>query len=213
MTTLAKNSLNVQVTGTLRRIYIPRTSWQSVFFWWRVRLRKLNLTARLRRSVLSMIFYLAQLLRVHNEPRASTSANQVSEPWRLFPKGPQIWNFPPPVEFVNRVLEKGQERVVGQWKHEASGWTMVTVSPPPTMGPAMRTILYFYGSGFINRITVWHWSFIGYLSRWLDAEVVAVPYPIGQNNPGHEWRPALIRIYREFVERAGDKEIIMAGDR
>ncbi|KAF8315704.1 alpha/beta-hydrolase [Clavulina sp. PMI_390] len=213
---MAKSPFDVQVTGTLRRIYIPRTSWQSVFFWWRVRLRKLNIVARLRRSFLSAILSLVQILPVRKQPPPSELVTQTPipppEPWRLYAKGPQVWDFPPPVNFVNRLLEKGQERVFGQWKHETSGWTMITVSPPPTAGPARRTILYLYGSGFMNRITVWHWSFIGYLSRWLDAEVVAVPYPVGQDNPGHEWRSALLDIYREFIQRAGNKEVIIAGD-
>ncbi|KAF8310290.1 alpha/beta-hydrolase [Clavulina sp. PMI_390] len=93
---------------------------------------------------------------------------------------------------------------------------MTIVSPPTASNDPSairRTIFYLHGSGFMHPpIINWHWAFVGYLSRWLNAEVVMVPYPLGPNNPGPEWRPQLLSIYKDFVARAGDKEVILAGD-
>ncbi|KAF8309635.1 alpha/beta-hydrolase [Clavulina sp. PMI_390] len=186
------------VTGTIKRVYIPRTSWQSVFFWWNLRFQKLFAQIALRG--IGIVYHIRRLFGITTPP-----------PWPTLPKGPQVWDFPPPAKVVNKLVESGQERVFGQWKHEESGWVMTTVSPPPTT-TIQRTVFYIHGSGFMTPIIPWHWSLIGYLSRKLDAEVVVVPYPLGSNNPGQEWRPALVSVYNEFVQRAGDKEIILAGD-
>ncbi|KAF8323676.1 alpha/beta-hydrolase [Clavulina sp. PMI_390] len=196
--TLTNTPFEPSVTGTVKRIYIPRTSWQAVNFWWGWRLRKF---------IGHMILGIFRIkFRIRRAFGKSTAPRRL-----VLPKGPQVWHFPPDAKLVNRLLESDQERVFGQWTNQESGWVMTIVSPPPTT-TIRRTILYFHGSGFQMPILPWHWSFVGYLSRWLDAEVAVVPYPLGTNNPGPEWRPSLVSVYREFLDRAGDKEAILAGD-
>ncbi|KAF8319626.1 alpha/beta-hydrolase [Clavulina sp. PMI_390] len=189
------------ITGTVKRAYVPRKSWRAVIFWWAWRFQKVFF--QLRRNLYRRI------RRLIGQP--------VPPPWPevIFPKGPQIWGLPPPA-LVNRMLESDRKRAITQWEHEESGWVMPIVSPltdSKESSAVRRTIFYLYGSGFTDPpIMKWHWAFIGYLSRWLDAELVVVPYPVGPNNPGPEWRPTLLRIYKEFLANAGDKEIILAGD-
>lgn len=60
---------------------------------------------------------------------------------------------------------------------------------------------------------MWHWGYIGHLSRELDAEVIVVPYPLAPTNNGLEIMPVMVQVYQAFRERAGDSEIIVAGDR
>ncbi|KAF8320474.1 alpha/beta-hydrolase [Clavulina sp. PMI_390] len=190
--------------GTLKRINIPRRgSWHTTFFWSFLYLRRFFLS-----SSNSFSSVLGSLDPRHLVGRAPP----ITPPWTDFPAGPQVWDFPPNAKDANRVLEKGQDRAFGQWKNEESGWVMTTVSPPAGSPAPQRTILYFHGSGFQSPINGFHWGFSSYLSLRLDAEVVVVPYPLGPNNPGPQWRPALLSVYREFVDRAGDKEIILAGD-
>ncbi|KAF8308877.1 alpha/beta-hydrolase [Clavulina sp. PMI_390] len=192
--------------GTLRRLYLPRTSRSSSFLWW---------TLWVRKWAINIHTYSSRILRLLDPRRLWGKAPPPPTPWPIAPKGPQVWDFPPPAKSVNRLLEPGQERACGSWKNEETGWVMFTIAPRvDCVGPngVRRTVLYFHGSGFLHPINNLHWGFAGYLSRWLEAEVVVVPYPLGPNNPGPEWRPQLLSVYREFLARAGDKEVILVGD-
>lgn len=60
---------------------------------------------------------------------------------------------------------------------------------------------------------MWHWGYVGYLARELDAEIVVVPYPLAPTNNALEVMPVLLEVYKAFKDRAGDNEIIVAGDR
>lgn len=59
----------------------------------------------------------------------------------------------------------------------------------------------------------WHWSFAGYIADKLDAEVIVVPYPLAPTNTAQEMVPVLPKLYESFLERSGDRETIIAGDR
>lgn len=66
------------------------------------------------------------------------------------PKGPQIWTLPTP-KALNGLMPKGESCTASEWKHEPSGWNMVSILPPPVNGVARETtraILYFYGGAF-----------------------------------------------------------------
>ncbi|KAF8320475.1 alpha/beta-hydrolase [Clavulina sp. PMI_390] len=192
------------VTGTLKRVDIPRTgSWHTALFWGFLYLRRFYFRAL---NNISSIFRML-------DPRRLIGLAPGLPPFRkVLPRGPQIWKFPPDSRYVNGFIESGQERVAGQWENKESGWVLTTLSPQTDLSAVRRSILYFHGSGFQSPISEAHWGFCGYLSRWLDAEVVVAPYPLGINNPGPEWRSALLSVYKEFVSRAGGKEIIVAGD-
>ncbi|KAF8320473.1 hypothetical protein DL93DRAFT_2074152, partial [Clavulina sp. PMI_390] len=128
------------VTGTLKRVDIPRTgSWHTSLFWGFLSIRKFSI------KVSSNVSYVLRKV----DPRHLFGITPTPViPWRVLPKGPQVWEFPPDAKAVNRVLEKGQERVYGQWTHKESGWVMTTVSPPSAPKAIRRTVLYFHGSSF-----------------------------------------------------------------
>lgn len=102
-----------------------------------------------------------------------------------------------------------------------------------------RWMMYFYGGGFLApmcvsisnlaafsnlkpsshicivacRRTKFHWWYISWLSRELDAEIVVVPYPLGPANSHEDILPQLIKIYADFMNMADGRETIVAGDR
>lgn len=61
--------------------------------------------------------------------------------------------------------------------------------------------------------SAWHWGYVGYLARELDAEVVVVPYPLAPTNNGLETMPVLTQVYKGFLSRVNGRETIVAGDR
>jgi hypothetical protein len=61
--------------------------------------------------------------------------------------------------------------------------------------------------------SIWHWGFVGYLARELEAEVVVVPYPLAPTNNAMEVMPVLTQVYKAFLARAVGREPIIAGDR
>lgn len=61
--------------------------------------------------------------------------------------------------------------------------------------------------------SIWHWGFIGYLARELEAEIVVVPYPLAPTNNAMEVMPVLTQVYKAFLARAVGREPIIAGDR
>jgi len=175
-------------TLAIQRIIIPRTSWKSTQVWW------------IQRS-LSPIF---RLLQPYFWP--------VPTP----PKGPQVWKFPPSAGDLNYWMRDGEQCVSSQWNDAASGWTMTVISPPLNGGTTKETkrlIMYLHGSGFQQPISGWHWGYVGYLARELDAEVVVVPYPLAPTNNGLETMPVLTQVYKRFLSRANGRETIVAGDR
>ncbi|KAF8320477.1 hypothetical protein DL93DRAFT_1850859 [Clavulina sp. PMI_390] len=134
------------VTGTLKRIDIPRTgSWNTAIFW---------SFLYLRRFILNTFANIAFVLGILDPRHLVGRAPPITPPWKDFPAGPQVWDFPPHAMNVNRLLEKGQERAFEQWKNEESGWVMTIVSPPADSSSIRRSILYFHGSGFQNPMYV-----------------------------------------------------------
>lgn len=61
--------------------------------------------------------------------------------------------------------------------------------------------------------TKFHWWYIGWLSRELDAEIVVVPHPFGPTINHEDIIPPLVKIYTDFMEAADGRETIIAGDR
>jgi len=72
--------------------------------------------------------------------------------------------------------------------------------------------MYLHGSAHQFSILPIHWGFVGYLARELDAEVVVVPYPLAPTNIATEIIPVLMQAYQSFIERSGNREVIVAGD-
>lgn len=63
------------------------------------------------------------------------------------------------------------------------------------------------------RRTKFHWWYIGWLFRKLDAEIVVVPYPFGPTINHEDIIPPLVKIYTEFMDAADERGTIVAGDR
>ena len=61
--------------------------------------------------------------------------------------------------------------------------------------------------------SAWHWGYVGYLARELEAEVVVAPYPLAPANNGLETIPVLTQVYKEFLGRVNGREAILVGDR
>ncbi|KAF8317623.1 alpha/beta-hydrolase [Clavulina sp. PMI_390] len=134
----------------------------------------------------------------------------VKKPAAPAPKGPQIWELPPPR--LKRSIDSGAV-LLSEWKEETTGWTIpVLRAKPRESEPAKRALLYFHGGSFHLGITGSHWTWLAWLSEKLDADVYAVPYPLAPLNTAMEVIPQLVEIHKSLLKHVANQEVIWGGD-
>lgn len=79
-----------------------------------------------------------------------------------------------------------------------------------TLNPgASRCVLYLHGGAYVHQPTGFHWSFLNKLALKTGAEIVVPIYPKAPNHDYRESYSLLTALYREIVERHGDRCVFM----
>lgn len=73
-----------------------------------------------------------------------------------------------------------------------------------------RIILFLHGGAYVDNLNLQHHSYCWYLSRKLDAYVVAPAYPLAPNNTCEDAFNLITDFYKELIKI--NKDIIIMGD-
>ena len=88
------------------------------------------------------------------------------------------------------------------------------VVKPSGQTKASVTMLYLHGGAYVFSITPYHWHWIDFMARALNAQIVVPLYPLAPEHTVHETLAATMAIYSDVVLKLAGPEgkIVVAGD-